>query len=339
MTELTPKPLRRRRTTSRRRACDRDLFPRRPRGVHPRRGGGLAVAVRWRCAAHRVARRRHSSSAATVRASSPAATTARWSRSTPRGQRDDLRRSQERWIDHVALGPDGAAAWSAGKLARSSHPQGRERSRSNWLRRAAGSPLRPRAFAWRSRITTAHRSGFRMPRPSLKCSNGRARISASPSARTAASSSPPCRSRCCTAGGWSMANICECRVIPRACARSTGPRTAVPRDRRLRPTHSVAVRQQGRPDGQAADLARAACRRLDVVACHPKQPVVAAGYEDGMVLLVRLDDGAEILAKKPGGGAVSALPGTPPAPCWLRDGGRRGGDRGFGVTARAIETP
>ena len=35
------------------------------------------------------------------------------------------------------------------------------------------------------------------------------------------------------------------------------------------------------------------------MACHPKQPVVAAGYEDGLVLLVRLDDGAEVLVHSP----------------------------------------
>jgi Anaphase-promoting complex subunit 4 WD40 domain len=43
------------------------------------------------------------------------------------------------------------------------------------------------------------------------------------------------------------------------------------------------------------------------VACHPKQEVVAVGYADGTVLLVRVDDGAEVLGKKPGEGPVSAL--------------------------------
>jgi len=50
-----------------------------------------------------------------------------------------------------------------------------------------------------------------------------------------------------------------------------------------------------------------------VVACHPKQDIVAAGYADGMVLLVRLEDGAEILAKRPGETPVSAL-------AWSADG-------------------
>ena len=34
--------------------------------------------------------------------------------------------------------------------------------------------------------------------------------------------------------------------------------------------------------------------RVSVVACHPVQPVVAVGFSDGAVLMVRLDDGALI---------------------------------------------
>jgi tricorn protease-like protein len=47
--------------------------------------------------------------------------------------------------------------------------------------------------------------------------------------------------------------------------------------------------------------------RVAVVACHPKQEIVAAGYEDGMVLLVRMEDGAEILAKRSGEAPITAL--------------------------------
>ena len=46
---------------------------------------------------------------------------------------------------------------------------------------------------------------------------------------------------------------------------------------------------------------------LDVVACHPKQGVAAVGFADGLILLVRTDDGAEILAKRPGDAPITAL--------------------------------
>jgi len=47
--------------------------------------------------------------------------------------------------------------------------------------------------------------------------------------------------------------------------------------------------------------------RVSMVACHPKQDILAAGYSDGTVLMVRLGDGAEILVRRNGTVAVSAL--------------------------------
>jgi WD40 repeat protein len=47
--------------------------------------------------------------------------------------------------------------------------------------------------------------------------------------------------------------------------------------------------------------------RVTQVAFHPKALVVAIGYADGLVLLTRLADAAEILVRQPGDGPVSAL--------------------------------
>ena len=108
--------------------------------------------------------------------------------------------TSKRWIDQVALGPDGAVAWSAGKTAHVRTGKGEERALD-----APSTVARPRVRA--ERLPARHRalqrrarSGSPTPAPRRRSSNGRARISASPSARTAASSSPRCRSRRCTAG-------------------------------------------------------------------------------------------------------------------------------------------
>jgi WD40 repeat protein len=61
------------------------------------------------------------------------------------------------------------------------------------------------------------------------------------------------------------------------------------------------------PMGKAPQLLAPAGQKVATVACHPKQDVVAAGYEDGLLLLVRIEDGAEIIAKRPGAAAVSAI--------------------------------
>jgi len=47
--------------------------------------------------------------------------------------------------------------------------------------------------------------------------------------------------------------------------------------------------------------------RVAVVACHPKQDILAAGYSDGTILMVRLEDGAEILVRRNGTAEVAAL--------------------------------
>ena len=70
----------------------------------------------------------------------------------------------------------------------------------------------------------------------------------------------------------------------------------------------MAVPGQGRADGRRAGDAGAALNCLvTAVACHPRTDIVAVGYEDGTVLLVRTPDGAEILARRPDGNLVSAL--------------------------------
>ena len=47
--------------------------------------------------------------------------------------------------------------------------------------------------------------------------------------------------------------------------------------------------------------------RVSAVACHPKQDIMAAGYSNGTVLMVRLEDGAEILLRRDAGAPISAL--------------------------------
>ncbi|MER2536537.1 MAG: WD40 repeat domain-containing protein [Rhizobiaceae bacterium] len=51
------------------------------------------------------------------------------------------------------------------------------------------------------------------------------------------------------------------------------------------------------------------------VACHPAEEIVAVGYEDGMVLAARMADSKEVLLRRSGKGAVSALG-------WDREGRR-----------------
>lgn len=46
---------------------------------------------------------------------------------------------------------------------------------------------------------------------------------------------------------------------------------------------------------------------VSAVACHPKEDVVAIGYADGMVIMSRFEDNAEVLLRRPGQGPISTL--------------------------------
>lgn len=47
--------------------------------------------------------------------------------------------------------------------------------------------------------------------------------------------------------------------------------------------------------------------KVSCVAFHPNALVLAAGYEDGCVMLIRLTDASELLVRRPLGGAITAL--------------------------------
>lgn len=55
--------------------------------------------------------------------------------------------------------------------------------------------------------------------------------------------------------------------------------------------------------------------RVTRVAFHPQAAALAIGYDDGMILLVRVADSGEVLMRRPGQGPISAL-------AWSSDGAR-----------------
>jgi len=61
------------------------------------------------------------------------------------------------------------------------------------------------------------------------------------------------------------------------------------------------------PMGKAPKVLSPAEHRISAVAAHPRQEVCAAGFEDGMLLLTRIEDGAEVLARAAAGSPISAI--------------------------------
>ncbi len=214
---------------------------------------------------------------------------------------------KRRWIDNVALHPDGAVAWSAGKSANVLTARGEPKSFD------APSTVGGLAFAPKGlRLAIAHYGGATLWFPNmagkpevLEWAGSHLGVTFSPDNRflVTAMHEPALhgwrladakhmrmtgypgrvRSMSWTAGGKALATSGADTVILWPFASKDGP--------------------MGKQPGMLAPLTA----RVSVVACHPKQDILAAGYGDGAVLLVRLSDGAEILVRRNEGGAVTGL--------------------------------
>jgi len=219
---------------------------------------------------------------------------------------------RQRWVDHIALGPDGAAAWSAGKTA---FVQAKELRQFEAPSTVGGLAFLRKGF----RLAIAHYNGATLWFPNAPQA-GPERLEWKGS-HLGAAVSPDGRFLVTTMQepmlhGWRLVDRQHMRMSGYS-ARvmsldwSVGGRwlaTSGSTQLILWPFHT-----KDGPMGKQPRLLAPAETRVEVVACHPKQEIVAAGYGDGMVLLVRIDDGAEIVAKKPGDAPVTAL-------AWSADG-------------------
>ena len=219
---------------------------------------------------------------------------------------------KKRWVDQVALGPDGAVAFAAGKVA---HVIAKGRTGKGELRdlevpsTVAGLCFFPKGF----RLAIAHYNGATLWFPNatgakpdvLDWKGSHLGVTVSPDGKFLVTTMQEQ-----TLHGW--------RIVDAKHMRMSGYSARV---RSLSWTHDGgALATSGSeqlilwpfegkdgPMGKQPTLLAQSPARCSVVACHPRQPVAAAGFADGSVLLVRLDDGALILAREADGEPVSAL--------------------------------
>ncbi len=223
---------------------------------------------------------------------------------------------KHRWIDHLALGPDGAIAWSAGKTAYvQAKPQAKEPRAFEAPSTVGGLAFFPKGF----RLAIAHYNGATLWFPNasgatpekLEWKGSHLGATVSPDGRFLVTTMQEPMLH-----GW--------RLIDRQHMRMSGYATRVMSLSWSAGGDWLATSGaaqlvlwpfQGKdgPMGKTPRLLTPSGHRIDVVACHPGTDVVAAGYNNGLVLLARIGDGAEILAKNPGDAPVTAL-------AWSADG-------------------
>lgn len=213
---------------------------------------------------------------------------------------------KRRWIDHVATRPDGTVAWSAGK-------QVFVRSKDNERSIELPSTVGGLAFASKGvRLAAAHYNGVTLWFPNatskpevLAWKGSHLAVIFSRDGRFLISSMQEPMLH-----GWRLSDRKDMQMSGYAARVRSFAFTA---DGKLLATSGAnqlilwPLHGKDGPMGKAPQIFAPSESQIDVVACHPRQGIVAAAYADGLVLLVRTDDGAEILARKPGGTPVTAL--------------------------------
>jgi WD40 repeat protein len=215
--------------------------------------------------------------------------------------------AKHRWIDHVAVGPGGAVAWSAGKDAFALAGKGEQRSV------AVASTVGALAFAPKGfRLAIAHYNGASLWFPNAKADPDGLTWKGS---HLAALFSPDGRFLVTSMQepslhGWRVDDKKDMRMSGYSARVRSLAWTADGKWLATSGSNQLVMwpfSGKDGPMGKQPQLRAPAEQLLNVVACHPKEGVVAVGFADGMILLVRTDDGAEVLARKPADAPVTAL--------------------------------
>jgi WD40 repeat protein len=215
---------------------------------------------------------------------------------------------KRRWIDQVALGPDGAVAWSAGKTALVRTKKGELRS-FEAPSTVAGLAFAPKGF----RLAIAHYNGATLWFPNaagakperFEWKGSHLGVTISPDGKYLMTTMQES-----TLHGWRIADAKNMRMSGySARVRSLGWTASGDYLATSGSEQLILWPFDGKdgPMGRQPTMLASSKARVSVVACHPYQPVVAAGFNDGSIVLVRLEDGALIAARQADEQQVSAL--------------------------------
>jgi WD40 repeat protein len=214
---------------------------------------------------------------------------------------------KHRWIDHVAAGPAGAVAWSAGRELFVRTRKGAERTLAV-ASTPGGLVFAPKGL----RLAVAHYNGVTLwfvnaqSEPDiLQWKGSHLGMRMSPDGRFLITSMQEPALH-----GWRLADRKDMRMSGYSARVRSFEFTAGGKWLATSGSNQLVLWPfQGKdgPMGKTPRILSPAQPQVEVVAGHPKQEVVAVGYADGLVLLVRIEDGAEVLARKGTGAPITAL--------------------------------
>jgi WD40 repeat protein len=214
---------------------------------------------------------------------------------------------KRRWIDNVALHPDGSVVWSAGKTAFVRNRKSEEKYFE------APSTVGGLAFAPKGlRVAVAHYNGATLWFPNmaakpefLEWAGSHLGVTFSPDNKFLVTTmhEPALH-------GWRLADVRHMRMSGYPGRVRSMSWTAGGKGLATSGADSVIVwpfASKDGPMGKEPAMLAPLQARVSMVASHPKQDIMAAGYSDGTVLMIRLEDGAEILVRRNAGPPIAAL--------------------------------
>jgi WD40 repeat protein len=222
----------------------------------------------------------------------------------PRTVASDAKR---RWIDHVAAGPGAAVAWSAGKTATVRRPKADDCT-LDLPSTVGGLAFAPKGL----RLAIAHYGGVTLWYPNAKAApelfewkGSHLGVAFSPDGKFLVSTMQEPALH-----GWRLADRTQMRMQGYSARVRALSFTAQGQWLATSGSEQLILwpfQSKDGPLGKQPQLLAPTGVRVTAVAGHPKQEVVAVGYADGMILLVRIVDAAEILVRQPAGAPISAM--------------------------------
>lgn len=225
-----------------------------------------------------------------------------------KGEVTELARdAKRRWIDNVALHGDGAVAWSVGKTAfvRSGKNEDKFFEVPSTV---GGLAFAPKGL----RLAIAHYGGVTLWFPNmaanaefLEWAGSHLGVTFSPDNKflVTAMHEPALH-------GWRLADNRHMRMSGYPGRVKSMSWSAEGKFLATSGADTVIVwpfASKDGPMGKEPAMLAPLQARVTAVACSPKHGVLAAGYGDGTILMVRLEDGAEILVRRNGTAPVAAL--------------------------------
>jgi WD40 repeat protein len=223
------------------------------------------------------------------------------------GKVERIAERPKKWIDHVAAGPSGAIAFASGRQAFVKLGDGRERTFDH--PRAVGglafAPKGLRLAVARYDGVTLWWAGTEAEPVMLEWKGAHLGVSFSPDGRNVVTTMQENALH-----GWRLDDGKDMRMSgypakPRSLSwsvkgrhlASSGANAAI-----LWPFH-FKDGPLGKPPLQLGAREALVTR----VACHPREELVAIGYQDGMIMAVRFADAEEALLRRSGAGPISAF--------------------------------